>query len=223
MSRLYSDQLQASGRRYYFSLDSAPGIITPAPAVLTLFGRDPAAAQQVTVFRTPSPATLTLNGFAIGPPVVLTPAPAVLGVVGQVPSEGRGLTITPALPEPVETPPNQFVPTLITIWTTNPGVGQITLRALEQSVTQGGNIGFVSPAPAQLSIGALAFTLLYGEAGLGALSLVGLVPALLSTTIVTPGIGSASLTQAAPILSLPFRWVDDDPAPPSPWITDAAA
>ena len=223
MSRLYGDQLQASGKRYYFALDAAPGIITPSPATLTLFGRGPAAAQQVTVFRTPAPATLSLIGGALGAPVVLSPAPAALWLAGKQPGQVTSRTITPSLAPPVESPPVSFAPTLITIWTTQPGVAQVTLQTLEINVTQGGNIGFVSPAPAHLAMGALPFTLLYGEAGVGLLNVVGLQPTLLRELVVSPDVGSVAFTLASPILSLPFRWVDDTPAPAVTWITDAAA
>lgn len=96
-NRLYGGLLQSAGRRYYFALDSAPGIVTPGPAVLTLNGKVPVAVEPLTVFRTPAPATLTLNGLMPGAPIVLPPAPAALSTVGQVPARQLIRTITNAL------------------------------------------------------------------------------------------------------------------------------
>lgn len=224
MSRLYGDQLQSAGRRFYFALDGAPGIITPAPAVLTLNGRQPIAVEPLTVFRTPAPATLTLGGLFLGAVTVLTPAPAALSESGKIPSLVTQRTITPALPAPLETPPPAFVPTLITIWTTQPGVAQLSLQTLEINVTQGGNIGFVSPGAAQISLGTLPYSLLLGGvASLGQITVIGRAPTLLSELTIQPQVGQVSLGQLEPDLSLPFTWIDDDPAPAHTWITDAAA
>jgi hypothetical protein len=223
MSRLYGDLLQSSGRRFYFSLEGAPGVVTPAPAVLTLLGRAPAAAEPSTVFRTPAPAVLTLSGLSLGSPSVVSPAPAALSMVGAIPNEVRSLTITPALPAPVENPPEAFAPTLITIWTTQPGVAQLTLQTLEQHVTQGGNIGFVSPGAAQLTLQTLGYTILFGEAGVGALTVVGHVPTIIFGGSVTPDVCILSLPELVPEVAIPFQWIDDDPAPETTWISDAAA
>lgn len=223
MSRLYGNQLQSTGRRYYFALDSAPGIVTPAVGQLTLAGKIPAAAQQITVFRSPATLVLSVQGRAIGAPVVLTPAPAALSSVGQIPGEVRQRTITPALPPAVENAPANFAPTLITIWTTQPTTAQLQLQTLQQAVGQGGNIGFLLPGVALLNLSALQFTLLFGEAGVGALNVVGYAPSLLTTTVITPDPAVLVPGQTEPTLSLPFRWVDDQPAAPVTWITDAAA
>lgn len=222
-NQLWSDLLSGSGGQFWSDLDSAPGIITPAPATLTLFGRDPAAAQQVTVFRTPATAVLTLAGLSLSAPIVLTPAPAALAYVGQIPARQLIRTITNALPAAVENPPAEFVPTLITIWTTQPGVASVTLQVLPFNLTQGGNIGFVSPAAAQISLGTLPYTLLYGEIGVGLLTVVGLAPTLQHELTITPDVGMVSFAETPPLLTLPFIWVDDDPAPTSAWITDVAA
>lgn len=223
-NQLWSDLLLGTGQ-LWSDQDSAPGIVTPAPAVLTLLGRDPAAAQQISVFRTPATAVLTLNGLSLGTPVILTPAAAALTTVGQIPGEVRQLTITPSLAAPIENPPADFSPTLITIWTTQPGVGQVTLQTLEINVTQGGNIGFVSPAPAQLSLQTLQYSLLLlaGGAGVGAIQVVGLAPTLKYELTITPDVGAVSFNPLVPDLARPFTWVDDDPAPTVTWITDAAA
>lgn len=223
-NQLWSDLLIGSGQ-LWSDLDSAPGIVTPGPAVLTLNGQVPAAAQPTTVFRTPTPALLTLSGLSLSAPVTLIPAAAVLSAVGQIPAQQLIRTITNALAPAVESPPTSFAPTLITIWTTQPGIGQLTLQTLEINVTQGGNIGFVSPAPAELTLQTLPYSLLVlaGGAGLGSIQMLGLAPTILRELTISPDIGQVSLNPVAPELALPFTWVDDDPAPTRTWITDAAA
>jgi hypothetical protein len=224
-NRLYGDQLQSSGRRFYFGLDSAPGIITPAPASLSLQGRVPAAAQPATVFRTPAPASLTLSGKAPGAPVVLSPGVASITALGLIASEVRSLTITPTLAPPLENPPPSFAPTIIFIQTKTPAPALLTLTTLEINVTQGGNIGFVSPAPAQLDFRTLPYSLLLLAGGVspGLLAITGLAPNLRHELTIAPDVARLTTRELTPELSLPFRWVDDDPAPARMWITDAAA
>lgn len=224
MARLYGSLL-SSGSRFYFGLDSIPSIVTPGVATLTLFGREPSAAQNLTVFRTPATAVLTLNGLSLASPTVLSPATAALATVGQIPGEARERTISPALPAPTYGTPPDNAPTLLTIWTTQPATALLTLQTLEQNVTQGGNIGFVSPGRATLTLGTQQFTLLLlsGGAGVGSLSVVGLAPTLTHELTIFPDVGVLTTSQIGPTLSRPFLWVDDDPVPPSTWITDAAA
>jgi hypothetical protein len=225
MSRLYGDQLQSSGRRYYFALDSAPGIVTPAQAIITLEGRVPLAQQPNAVFRTPTPALLTIQGQSLASPTNLSPASATITTGGQIPALVRQLTITPATPAPDYSTPPSLTPALVTIWQTQPGVGSAQLQTLELNVTQGGNIGFVSPGAAQLSIVPQAITLLVLSGGVqpGLVTIVGLEPTLLHSLTITPDVGQVVAAGQAHLLSLPFIWIDDDPAPPSSWITDAAA
>lgn len=224
MSRLTGSLVQSAGTRFFFALDSSPGIVAPGVAVLTLNGQVPIANQPGTIFRTPATALLTLNGLSLGAPSTVIPAPAALSMGGLIPGEVRSLTITPALGSPIESPPQDIPPTLITIWTTSPTTALLTLQTLEINVTQGGNIGFVSPAPAHLTLGTLAYTLLLGgDIGIGALSLIGFAPTLRHELTITPDVGLLTTSQLTPVLGLPFGWVDDDPAPPSLWITDRAA
>lgn len=224
MARLYGS-LSNSGSRFYFGLDSVPSIVTPGVATLTLFGREPSAAQNLTVFRTPATAVLTLNGLSLASPTVVSPATAALATVGQIPGEVRELTISPALPAPTYDTPPDNAPTLLTIWTTQPATALLTLQTLEQNVTQGGNIGFVSPGKATLTLSTQQFTLLLlsGGAGVGSLSIVGLAPTLTHELTISPAVGSLTIGETPPLLTLPFIWIDDDPVPPSTWITDAAA
>lgn len=224
MSRLFSDLTDGSGRQFFSALTGAPGFITPAPAALTLQGRAPIAVEPQTIFRTPTPALVTLNGLGFFAPSTVIPAPAALASVGQIPVEVLALTISPALPSPVESPPNQFVPTLLTFQTVAPDTAALSLQTREIAVTQGGNIGFVAPAAAQLTFGTLQYTLTYGEAGVGSLLILGQAPEIVATeTVLRPDVGQIVMANPAPALALPFGWVDDDPAPPSIWITDVAA
>lgn len=225
MARLYSDQLQSSGRRYFFALDGAPGIVTPSPAALTLNGRQPIAVEPQTVFRTPATAVVTLSGLSFAAPTTVLPGLATLSTVGQIPGEQRILTISPALPSPLENPPAAFGPTLITIWATQPGVGLVRLQSIELNVTEGGNIGFLSPGRATLTLQSNAFSLLLLSGGVqaGLIAVNGLAPTLLHTLAITPEVGLVTMRGAAANLGLPFGWVDDDPALVTSWITDAAA
>lgn len=224
-SRVYSSLLQSAGRRFYFALDAAPGLVTPAPAVLTLNGLIPGAAQAVTVFRTPTPAALSMQGRSLTAPVVLTPITAALGMAGQIPARQLIRTITPALAAAVENPPVAFGPTLITIWNAQPGVAQLSLQTLTINITQGGNIGFISPGVAQVSLQTRQFSLLLlaGSVGVGALRVAGFAPTLGYELTITPDVGQAVLSGLTPDMSHPFIWVDDGPAPTASWITDAAA
>lgn len=223
-NRLYGDLLQSSGRRFYFALDGAPGIITPSPAVLSIQSLLLGAAQPTTVFRTPAPATLTFSALAPGAPVILAPATGSISTVGQSANQVRSLTITPAIPAPLENPPASFAPTIVYIQTKTPAPATLVLSPLPFNLTQGGNIGFVSPAAAQVSLGVLPYTLLLGgQIGLGSLLAQGLAPTLTYELTIHPEVGAVQLSQAAPNLALPFTWVDDDPAPTRTWITDAAA
>jgi hypothetical protein len=225
MSRLYGDLIQSSGKRFYFALDSAPGIISPGVSALVLNGKVPIAVEPLTVFRSPSPAALGIGGLTPGAPIVVSPSPAALGYVGQIPSRQLIRIITNALAAAIESPPTSYAPTLIPIWTTNPGVGQVRLQTLEINITEGGNIGFVSPAAAQLMLGTLPYTLLVlgAGAGLGQLQILGLAPSVTGATIVTPNLAQLLTLGNDPSLSLPFTWIDDDPALTRTWITDVAA
>lgn len=224
MSRLWSDAKIGAGR-LWSDFASLPGIVAPGVASLTLQGRQPVAVEPSTVFRTPAPATLTFNGLSLSVPIVLTPAPAALSAVGQIPARELIRIITNALAPAVETLPPSFAPTLITVWTTQPGAAQLTLDTLSHAVTQGGNIGFVNPATAQVTLQVLPYSLLVlaGGAGTGLLEVQGLAPDLLTSLTIEPDVGAIDLPGRAPELALPFTWVDDDPAPTRTWITDAAA
>jgi hypothetical protein len=219
MPRLYSALLDGSGRRYYFGLDSAPGGITPTTALVTLTGRFPDIFQQATVFRTPAPALITINGLSFSSGPILTPAQATLTLAGLIPDLLKQIVISPALPTPDYNSLQSTVPTILFINTITPSPALLSLQSLEQNVTQGGNIGFLNPITAQLSLQTRQYTLLFGDVGLGQLTLNGLVPTLHLTATLEPEPAALTFAGLAPDIEEPFTWVDVDPPPPVSWTT----
>jgi hypothetical protein len=65
--------------------------------------------------------------------------------------------------------------------------------------------------------------LLAGGVQPGLLTVVGHAPTLAKELTITPDAGQVVMQGQEPRLTLPFIWVDDDPAPASTWITDRAA
>lgn len=225
MSRLTGNLLQSAGKRFFFALDSSPGIVAPGVATLTLGGQVPIAVEPQTIFRTPTPAVLTLIGGSLGAPSTVIPASAAVSMGGLVPAKVTTRTIQPALPDAQENPPPDPVATLITIVTAIPAPAAVTLDTLTINITQGGNVGFISPGVGSISMGTQPFTLLLLAGGVDAsvINLTGLAPSLVYGLTINPDVGLLTIPVILPLLDLPFRWVDDDPVPASPWITDAAA
>lgn len=225
MARLYFDQLQSSGTRYYFALDSSPGIIVPGVATLTLNGLSVSINDQAEAFRTPATASLTLSGLALQSPGFITPAQAALGYEGRIAGLVTGLTISPALPTPDYSTPPDNPPTVLTIMTVSPAQAALGFATLEQNVTQGGNIGFVSPASGTITLAGLQplFTFYVGDPA--ALSLVGLSPTIVSTMLetITPEVGAVTLYGYEVVLDLPFTWIDEDPVSGTVWIDEPPA
>lgn len=224
MARLYSNLLKTAGQRYYFALDSVPGIVNPGVATLTLDGRSVAISDQSVVFRTPATAALTLTGLSLSSPSLLTPATAALAAQGKIAALSTELIILVPAPSPIETPEQTYEPTLITQLVVSPNKATLTMQALELNVSQGGNIGFVFPARAALTLNGLALNLgfLPDQA---TLTLIGYAPTLeLNTTNeVTPDPAILYMVGSEPTIDIPFVWVDDDPQPASTWIDDPRA
>src|SRR6185295_3638357 len=216
-NRLYSDLLDATNRRYYFDLDSAPGGVTPAPATLTIFGRSVTIQELSTVFRTPATAALSLIGLSLGSPVVLIPATAALAVANSVVGLQKLQTITNALPPDYTALPDN-PPTLITIMTVSPNKATLTISYPTLNLTQGGNIVSVTPGVGLLTLAGLGpnTPVILNSAGL--LSLSGLLPSIRTELIVAPDVGLFTMGDLAPEISVPFLWVDDPPAPTVTWI-----
>lgn len=221
MAKLYSDLLDGSGRRYYSSLASAPGGISPAPALLTLSGLQAGIFEQSTVFRSPVTATLALIGQSLASPANLTPATATLSASGQVPGRHTTLVITNSLPPDYTDLPSN-APTILFINTISPAPAQLSLQSIEINVSQGGNIGFLTPGVGYVSLEtqSLNLTLIFVEVGVGAISLGGLPPALLTTGAARPDeVGGVIISGLAPTLERGFVWIDADPPPALTWTT----
>lgn len=219
MARLYSD-LSSGGGRYYFALTSAPGGISPSPAVLTITGLQPFIFEQSTVFRTPATATLTLNGLSPTSDLILKPAQSALSIAGQIPDELRSLIITPAIPTPdyADLPDN--APTILFINTITPVTGLVSLQSLELNVTPGGNIGYITPGSGLLTLDTPgAITLIFFTVGVGEMSIVGQVPTLITQQLVEPQVGSMTVNGHEVSLGRSFTWVDVDPPPSVTWTT----
>lgn len=222
MARLYSDLLDGSGRRYYFGLNSSPGGITNAsPAMLTLFGNAGAIQEQNTVFRNPATAMLTLLGNTPISDVRLQPAQAGLSMIGNTPSLLKSVTITNALPPDYTVLPDN-APTIVFIATISPTQATLTLSYPAPNVTQGGNIGFLSPGVATLSIiGYSANIPRFADVGL--LTVNGLAPTIQTELVIFPEFERLICFGYAATLGTPFVWVDEDPPPPTTWIDDPRA
>jgi hypothetical protein len=222
MTRLYSDLQDSASRRYYFGLNSAPGGITnAAPAALTLFGRTAIIQEQLSVFRTPTPATLTIAGLSLTSPALLIPAQAALSLAGQVPALATLQIITNA-PTVDYTDLAENAPTAITIMTVAPGRALLTLNYPALNVTQGGNIGFLSPGVASLTLLPLAANL-PREIGVAAMTVIGYPATLIGAGTINAGVGVLTIQASASVSSVPFTWVDDDRTPATAWLEDPPA
>lgn len=225
MARLYSDLADGSGRRYYFSLASAPGGLQVGKATLTIGGFAPTIFEQVSVVRAPAPALLLIQGRTIQSDVLLSPAPAALSLVGQVAGEYRSLVVTNSA-DPVYTDLPEAPPSVLFINTVTPAQAVLTFNGPPINVTQGGNIGFVSVGVGLLSIQGNTPTLIFLEAGVGALSIQGLAPTLQLQLVIRAEDDSTALRMIplranglAPTISRPFQWIDADPPPATSWTT----
>lgn len=235
MARVYSDLRDGSGRRYYYSLATAPGGLQSGVGAVTISGLQPTIFQQISVFRNPAPATITLNGLTVPSVTSVSPLTATLAYVGQIPVEQKIRIISPALPLPDYNVPNSLAPTILFVQSVAPGVGSVQLQVLNLNVTQGGNIGFLNPGVGTVSFGALTPTLIFLEAGVSSLAITGQAPTLsLERRIgdVSPDpdapiafITYLTITGLAPSLNAPFQWIDADPPPSTTWTTstDVAA
>lgn len=222
-TRLFSDLQDSAGRRYYFDLDSSPGVCQPGVGSLSIIGRD--ATYPGTVFRTPTPATLTLNGLAIEPSGSrLTPGAAALAFSNSVIGLLTIRTITLTLASPVESPPASFAPTILFINTITPAPAALTFIGYDHSLSEGGNIGFVRPAPADLTLFGYQYTRIIppppGE-GLdgvvGTAFMEGLAPTLETELVISPLSASLVVSPLVPHTDPGFIWIDDDPAPAIQW------
>lgn len=224
MSDLFDDLIDGSGRDYFFALDSAAGGLTPGVGSIQVTGLPVTIFQQIGVFRTPATAVLTISGQSLSQAVPLSPAPAVLSLVGQISGQLREKIITLPMPDPVYDIPAALVPTILFINTITPTTGSLTLNSLTLNVSQGGDIGFVSPGVGALSFAYGEVTLIFHPVELGSLALVGHAPSLLTELVIggdeeEMSVGSLTIQGLAPTLSLPFQWIDVEPPPALSWTT----
>jgi hypothetical protein len=233
-TRLFSDLLSGGGQRYYYDLEGSPGVVSPGVGAITLNGHEP--QYPGIAFRTPATLTLILNGQLVNQDVPLRPAQAALAFTNSTVGLGTVRLIQPTLPSPVENPDNDFVPTLIQIFHKEPAVGVATLIGLPPSVTEGGDIGTRSPATAALSLIGYPYLRTIPppvDGEIAPLILEGLVPEVITTLLIEPGIGAMLFgTQPAtpegedppppeppppPTVDTGFVWIDDAPSPPLLW------
>lgn len=217
-NRLWGPLSPSAGRRFWYALDNAPAVVIPGVAQLTLNGQVPVANQPATIFRTPATAQLTLNGLSIAQNSLLTPAQAALTLSQLVPSKQTIRIITPALPTPDYNVPNALAPTILYIQTITPATAQLTLQTLTINLTQGGNIGFINPGVGQVSLQGRQATFTFGEVGVGAISINGLVPSIVRQLTVLPDVGLLQPGNTPPHIDLAFVWIDVPPEPPSTWV-----
>lgn len=228
MSDLFTDLVDGSGLDYFYSLESAPGGLTPGKAALTVQGLAPTIFDQVTVFRSPAPAALTISGLAFAPEFAVSPGMGSLTMAGQIAGEYRELIITPTLPEPTYDIPEALAPTILFINTITPTTGLVQLNSLTLNVTAGGDIGFISPGVGALSLAYGPITLISNFVDVGAISLAGLAPTLLTektlgTDEETFEPGALTVVGLTPTLQVPFGWIDVDPQPVTTWTTTTGA
>jgi len=217
MARLYSNLLDGSGRRFYFTLDSAAGL-SPATASISVTGLTPTVFAPVEVFRTPATLVITVNGQLATAQPRLTPAVAAIATTGLAPTLLTQMVVTNALPpDYTDLPDNP--PTVLFINTVTPAPAQISLAGLFPNASPGGNIAFVSPGVGVVTLQGQTPTLIFLEAVTGQISVNGLQPSLLTSTVVTPEIGQITVNGRDITLSLPFRWIDVDAPPPLQWTT----
>lgn len=224
MSRLYSNLKSAGGARFYFALDSSPGIISPGVATLTLFGRQLTVTEPASTVREPATAFLTLSGLSLSSPSLLTPAPVVLSLLGRQPTFETILVLQVPAPAPVEAAEQSYAPTLITQMTVTPDAAQILLIGRDLNASEGGNIGFVSPARALLSLEQLA-PMLGIQVEVATLTIIGYAPTLdlNAVGLVEPETALLSINSLNHDLSVPFAWIDDDSVEEPVWLDDPRA
>jgi hypothetical protein len=221
MARLYSNLKATSTARYYFALDAAPGIVTPGVGTITLSGPSATMTEPASTTRTPATGVITLLGYSTSGPGLVTPAPVVIAVTPRQPSLQTELTIYPTLAQPVETAEPSYAPSLITEMTVSPTTGTISVQPRAANVTEGGNIAFLQPGRTVITLsGPVPIFGFHPSAG--TITLIGYAPTLTTgnNLVIEPGTGTITLYGQEPSLSVPFYWVDDDPAPTATWIDD---
>lgn len=221
MARLYGDLLQTTGRRFYFDLASSPSVVLPQTGTITLFGRIPDATEPASTVRVPLTGTITLVSAAPSSPGHVVPIKGTIAVQSLQPSLLTEIIVTPALAAPVETAEPSYAPTLITQMTVIPTQGIISVQSRTPNVTEGGNIVFLQPSRGVITLSGLVPIFGFHPSA-GVITLIGYAPtlALNSSRTIEPQAGVVSVNGDTPSLSIPFAWVDDEPASSSIWTDD---
>lgn len=222
-NRLWSDLQDSAARRYWFDLDSTPGICQPGVGSIQLLGQEP--QYPGTVFRTPATAALQLQGILVGNDVPLRPAQAALSFTNSVVGLQTIRLISPSLESPVESPDVSFAPTILFINTITPAPAALALIGYNHSLSEGGDIGFAFPPTAQLTLFGYQYTRVIPPAPpeegvdgqLGTATLIGLAPELVTSLTIEPEVGALSMGELSQRVERGFIWLDDDPAPPLLW------
>jgi hypothetical protein len=134
----------------------------------------PTIFQQVSVFRTPTQAILTLLGYQ--PPALTSVLPGVgaVSLLGLIPVEQKIRIITNALPTPDYSTPNELIPTIAYIQTVTPAPAALQIQALTLNAFPGGDIVYVTPNVGLVSMQGLQATLINTQPGMGLISISGL-------------------------------------------------
>lgn len=219
MARLYSNLVDGSNRRYFFDLESAPGGLSPTTGQLVTIGYAPTVQPLVSVSRSPLVGVLNVVGHTIFGPARISPAVGQLTVTAGSPNTLRQIVVTNAIPTPDYEPPNALEPTIAFITTVTPAPATLTVTAAPVNAYPGGDIGYVSPAPGLISLVPLGHNLVFLGADPGRLNLEGLIPTVIGSMVVEPGVGQLVFDGVRPMLSRPFEWIDVDAPPPLAWTT----
>jgi hypothetical protein len=218
MARLYSNLIDGSNRRYFFALDSASGGLSPQTVQLQVTGLAPTIFTQVQVFRTPATAVITLNGMAIRNDYLPSPTPLAIAAQGRVPTLVTQLIVTNDMSPDYSDLPT-ITPTILFINTVTPAPAQIQIQSLALNLTEGGDIGFVTPGVGLVEVQSRAPLLIFLEAGAGEVMVQGLQPSIVTTLDVYPEVGQITVDGQLVTLPRGFEWIDVDRPPPLIWTT----
>jgi hypothetical protein len=220
MTQLYSDLVDGSGRRYYFALNRATGGLSPATqAALTVTGQQPTVFQQVSVFRNPAQATLTLFGYQ--PPALTSVLPGVgsVSLLGLVPVEQKIRIITNALPAPDYSTPNELVPTIVYIQTITPAPAPLQVQPLTLNVTPGGDIAYITPGVGLVQTQGLQATLINSQPNIGGVSIAGLIPTMKGEILLQPDVATITINGQSVSADRGFVWTTVVAPAPMTWTT----
>lgn len=219
MAQLFSDLIDGSGRRYFFSLKTAPGGVSPNnPAAISVNGFAPTIFVQTQVFRTPAPAVITLQYPPQQVRVPMQPPTAVITPTATVANLLKQLTISPAVNADYNDPPSN-APTILFIQTIVPAPALINITALELNLSQGGDIGFISPLAGRIDLLGRVPTTIFFEAAPGIVLVTGHEPTLVTSLTIEPEAGQINVLTLTPKFDIGFVWIDVEPPPPLLWTT----